>query len=131
MYFFPKKDFVYALAIWNAPVVILVILLFFYSQTLLIIFFITIFLSSWLWNSTSYKIENGELFVKCWILKKRIKIKSILNIKKTKNIHSSYSLSTERLEITEETKSKFYVSPNDFDSFIKELKKYNSNISII
>ena len=39
-------------------------------------------------------------------------------------------MSTERLEITENKKSKYYVSPNNFDLFIEELKKYNSDIII-
>jgi hypothetical protein len=44
MHFLPKKDLVYALVIWNGPV----IFLFFYSQAFLIVFLITLLLSLWI-----------------------------------------------------------------------------------
>ena len=128
MYYPTNKDFVYGLAIWNGPIVMFILMLVFYSAALVLGFILSILISTWLWNSTSYKIENGELFAKCLIFRKRVKIENIQKVKKTRNILSSYALSTERLEIMENTQDKFYVSPKNYESFIGELKKYNSNI---
>jgi len=86
MNYLPKKDMVYAFAIWSLPVLLIPFLIFLYSKTLLVILTVSILLSIWVWNSTSYKIENGELFIKCWILRRRVNIQDIIKVRKTNNI---------------------------------------------
>ncbi len=130
MKYLPKKDKCYTLVIWSAPIIILPFLIFSFSVTILIIFVLSFLLSFWLWNSTSYKIEKGELFIKCWVFRRKVNIKDIVKVKKTKNFLASYALALDRLEITEKNKSKYYLSPNNFETFIEELKKYNSDIII-
>ncbi|MBK7107415.1 MAG: PH domain-containing protein [Ignavibacteriae bacterium] len=130
MNFEPKKDLLYTIVIWSIPIFILPFLVFLYSKTMLIIFICAIGLSVWIWNSTNYKIEKGELFIKSWILRKYVKIENILKVRKTNNILSSYALSSERLEITEKSKNRFYIAPKDFNTFISELLKINPNIEI-
>ncbi len=131
MNFSSRKDLVYACAIWCLPLFLITWLIFSYSLAMLIIFVSSVFLSFWLWNSTNYKIENGELYIKCWILRKRVNIQNILKIRKTNNLLSSYALSCERLEITEKKRyGKYYVSPDNFNLFIDELKKNNSDIVV-
>ncbi len=130
MQYLPKKDLIYALTIWAAPTIVLFLLLFNFSFTLLIIFILSFMLSFWLWNSTKYEITNGELCIRCWLFKKRVNIKDIEQVKKTKNIWASYALAVERLEITEKNKSKYYISPNNFEAFIAELKRYNAAIRV-
>ena len=130
MNFLPKKDLVYGVVIWSVPIIMIPFLVYFYSLTILIIFILSVLHSLWIWNSTVYKIENGELYIKSWILRRKIDIQNIKEIKKTKNVWSSYALSTERLEISENGKSTYYVAPLEFKLFIEELKKYNSNIVV-
>ena len=74
MTFTAKKDTVYAIIIWSASIILLAILLFSYSLTLLVIFILISINSLWIWNSTSYIIESGELIIKSWLLRKRVKI---------------------------------------------------------
>lgn len=130
MKYLPRKDKCYTLVIWSAPIILLPFLIFSFSVTILIIFLLSFLLSFWLWNSTSYKIEKGELFIKCWVFRRKVNVKDIVKVKKTKNFLASYALALDRLEITEKNKSKYYLSPNNFETFIEELKKYNSDIII-
>ncbi len=131
MYFLPKKDLVYRIVIWSLPIIMLPLLFIVFTTAMVVVFVLSLVLSVWLWNSTSYRIENGELYIKCWVLRKNVNILNIIKVRKTNNILSSYALSLERLEITEKPRNKFYVSPDNFDLFIDELKKYNPNIEII
>ncbi len=128
MKYLPKKDKFYALVIWSVPIIIIPFLIFSFSITILIIFVLSLLLSFWLWNSTSYKIEKGELFIKCWVFRRKVNIKDIVKVKKTKNFLASYAMALDRLEITEKNKSKYYISPNNFETFIAELKEYNPDI---
>ena len=128
MKYLPKKDKFYALVIWSVPIIIIPFLIFSFSVTILIIFVLSLLLSFWLWNSTSYKIEKGELFIKCWVFRRKVNIKDIVKVKKTKNFLASYAMALDRLEITEKNKSKYYISPNNFETFIAELKEYNPDI---
>ncbi len=130
MKYLPKKDKFYAFTIWSAPAILIPFLIFSFSETILIIFVLCFLLSFWLWNSTSYKIEKGELLIKCWIFKRKVNIKNIVTVKKTKNFLASYAMALDRLEITENNKSQYYVSPDNFETFIAELKKYNSDIIV-
>lgn len=130
MIFSAKKDAVYAIVIWSASIILLPILLFNYSLALLVIFIVMNLNSLWIWNSTSYKIENGELLIKSWLFRNRVKVKNIYEISKTKNVWSSYALAVERLKIKVRLNPAFYVSPNDFEKFIEELKKYNPEIKV-
>ncbi len=128
MNYSPKKDMFYTFVIWSAPIVIIPFLIFSFSVNILIIFILSFLLSFWLWHSTNYKIEKGVLFIKCWLFRRRINIKNIEKVKKTKNPLASYAMALDRLEITEKNKSKYYISPNNSGTFIAELKKYNSDI---
>ncbi|NOX37536.1 MAG: hypothetical protein GXO78_08365 [Calditrichaeota bacterium] len=130
MEYSPKKDGIYALAIWSAPILLFFFLIFSYSQLILGIFILSVLLSFWMWNSTRYSIENGELFIKCWVLKKKVPVKDVVKVRRTRNYLASYALAVDRLEITEKNNQKFYVSPDNVEMFISELKKYNPNISI-
>ncbi len=128
MVFSPKKDLVYGLVIWLAPVIVFTLLLSDFSILLSIVFIFSLLLSFWIWNSTEYRIESGELIIKCWILKKRVKILDIVTISRTRNIFSSYALSTDRLEIKTQKPGAFYIAPLKADSFIQTLKKENPAI---
>ena len=128
MYYLPRKDKVYGMAIWLLPLIMLLLLIFQNSLAVIVIFILSNLFSLRVWNSTNYKIENDELFIRCWIFRKRVKIANIKKVVKTKNIYSSYTLSTDKLEITESEKGQFYIAPNNFESFTEELKKINSKI---
>ena len=130
MLFQAKKDLIFGIAIWHGPILLLIFLAFYYSLTLLIIFACLLGLSFWIWNSTEYRIEDNELFIKQWVLRKRITISDIESIKKVKNILSSYALSYERLEIRAKSHSKLYIAPLEFDKFINEIKNKNPNVVI-
>ena len=126
----PKKDKVYAVAIWSAPAIVGLVLILSFSKALLVIFVLTLLLSLWLWNSTSYEIENGELLVWSWIFRRKANVSDIAKVRKTRNLQASYALAADRLEIVEKNKTKYYVSPKDVESFIAELKKHNPEIVV-
>jgi hypothetical protein len=130
MIYKPRKDLLYAFSIWLGPLIILIFLIFSFSEKLLIVFSLSLLLSFWIWNSVYYKIENGELLMKVWILKKKVKIKDITELKKTTGLYSSYALSYERLEITVKLINKIYVAPKDFETFSKDLLKQNPTIKM-
>ena len=130
MQYSPKKDALYALAIWSAPIIVLLFLMYSYSVALLVLFILTVLLFVWIWHSTRYEIRDGELIIQSWIFRRRVKIQDIVSVKKTKNLLASYALSRDRLEITEQNQDTYYIAPNDVDAFIAELKQYNPYILI-
>ena len=128
--FKPKKDLTYGIVIWLGPALILPYLIFSFSIYMLIVFGIYLLLAFWIWNSTNYAIEDGELLIKCWVMKKRIKISEIESVRKTKNNYSSYCLSAERLGIKSFNAGEIYIAPLETDLFLSELRKINSKINI-
>ncbi len=126
----PKKDTFYALVIWSVPIILIAFLIVSFSEALAVLFILSVLLSYWLWQSTRYEIENGELLIQCWIFRRKVNIKDIVRVKKTRNFLASYAMALDRLEITERNKDKYYLSPNDFHAFLAELKKYNPDIII-
>jgi len=128
MTFKPKKDLLYGIIIWIGPLILIPFLSFYYSLELLIVFIASILLSLWIWFSTEYRIEDNELYIKSWVLRKRIKLSDIMAIRKVENIYSSYALSVKRLEIDVKSFGKTFIAPDDFDNFINEIRKKNSNI---
>ena len=130
MKYTPKRDMVYALIIWGNLIVLLPFLIVFFTVEGFAVYLIILCISYLRWDSTEYRIEKGELIVKCWMCKKKIRIQDIKSVKRTNNIYSSFALSSDRLEITEESNKKFYAAPQDFKSFIKELRSINDNIFV-
>ena len=130
MKYSPNRDRIYALAIWSAPVIVGLVLILSFSRALLGILVLTFLLSLWLWNSTSYEIENGRLLVRSWIFRRRANVGDIAKVRRTRNLLASYALSSDRLEIVEKNNAKYYVSPKDVESFIAELKSLNPDIVV-
>ena len=130
MKYSPNRDRIYALAIWSAPVIVGVVLILSFSKALLGILVLTFLLSLWLWNSTSYEIEKGQLLIRSWILRRRANVGEIVKVRKTKNLRASYTLAADRLEIVEKNNAKYYVSPKNVESFIAELKSVNPDIVV-
>jgi hypothetical protein len=128
--FKPKKDLTYGIVIWLGPALILPYLIFSFSIYMLIVFCIYLLLAFWIWNSTNYAIENEELLIKCWVMKKRIKISEIESVRKTKNNYSSYCLSAERLGIKSFNAGEIYIAPLETELFLSELQKTNSEIKM-
>lgn len=130
MKFKPKKDLTYGIVIWLGPALILPYLIFSFSIYMLIVFCIYLLLAFWIWNSTNYAIENEELLIKCWVMKKRIKISEIESVRKTKNNYSSYCLSAERLGIKSFNAGEIYIAPLETEIFLSKLQKINTGIKI-
>ena len=130
MKYSPNRDRIYALAIWSAPVIVGVVLILSFSKALLGILVLTFLLSLWLWNSTSYEIEKGQLLIRSWIFRRRTNVRDIVKVRKTKDLRASYALAADRLEIVEKNNAKYYVSPKDVESFIAELKSLNPDIIV-
>ena len=130
MKYSPNRDKIYALAIWSAPVIVGVVLILSFSKALLEILGLTFLLSLWLWNSTSYEIEKGQLLIRSWIFRRRANVRDIVKLRKTKNLQASYALAADRLEIVEKDNAKYYVSPKDVESFIAELRSLNPDIIV-
>ncbi len=126
----PRKDLAYAAAIWSAPVVVLLVMLLSFSWTLLAILALSAMLSWWLWSSTGYEIEDGELRVRCWVLRRRVPVGEIRRVRRTRNVKASCALAVERLEITLRDGSTFFVSPADEGGFVAELKRTNPGIAV-
>ena len=86
-----------------------------------------LFLMIPLYFGTYYRLDDKELFVRCWIIKERIPYNSIVSMKETRTPwSSSAALSLDRLEI-KYTKNKRWpsstlISPKDKQEFMKMLQ---------
>lgn len=122
----PRRDKVYAFAIWLAPVITAALIIIAFSIPLLVIFILSLLLSFWLWNTTDYYILNdNEFLIRSCIFKKTIPINEIWSVRQVRNLYSSFALAVNRLEIKTINYETFYISPEDSDSFLNEIRKHN------
>lgn len=131
MYFPSKKD------LWLYPIYWVTILaclspLFAGEEYELLFFTIPLaILFVWGWYSTGYIVESDLLTIQSGPMKKRIPIKEIKKISKTKNPLSSPALSMDRLEIIYgEDYSMALVSPKNKQAFTSMLKNMNPQIEV-
>jgi len=88
-------------------------------------------LLGWSWFTTGYSISNDLLIIQSGLLKKKIPIKDIKKISRTKNPLASSALSLDRIEISYgEHYDMALVSPKDKSGFITYLKNINPQIEL-
>ena len=132
MYFPSKKDLWVYLVIWVCVIACLTPI--FIGRDFEVLFF-TIplaILLIWALFTTGYKVNDELLIIQNGPIKKKILIKDIKKISKTKNPLASSALSIDRLEITYGSKFEMeLVSPKDKQKFTSLLKSINSQIEVI
>jgi len=85
----------------------------------------------WSWFTTGYTVENEQIIIRYGPMKKRISIKDIRKISRTKNPLAAPALSFDRLEIL--CGSQFQaelVSPKDKQQFVSLLKSIHPQIEV-
>lgn len=84
----------------------------------------------WMWYDTYYSINGNQLFYKSALLNGTIEIDTIVEIVKTKNffIGLKPSLSAKGIIIKYKKYDDIYISPQNIDQFIRELKQINPAI---
>ncbi|WP_374967277.1 PH domain-containing protein [Lysinibacillus sp. RS5] len=83
------------------------------------------------WFTTGYKVNNELLIIQNGPIKKKISIKDIKKISKTKNPLASSALSIDRLEIIYGSDfAMALVSPKDKQKFASLLKSINPQIEV-
>ena len=131
MYFPSKKDLWIYLVIWICVIACLTPI--FIERDFEVLFF-TIplaILLIWTLFTTGYKVNDELLIIQNGPIKKKISIKDIKKISKTKNPLASSALSIDRLEITYGSKFEMeLVSPKDKEKFISLLKSINPQIEV-
>lgn len=132
MYFPSKKDLWVYLVIWICVIACLTPI--FIGRDFEVLFF-TIplaILLIWALFTTGYKVNDELLIIQNGPVKKKILIKDIKKISKTKNPLASSALSIDRLEITYGSKFEMeLVSPKDKPKFTYSLKSINPQIEVI
>ena len=131
MYFPSKKDLWIYLVIWVCVIACLTPI--FMGRDFEVLFF-TIplaILLIWALFTTGYKVNDELLIIQNGPIKKKISIKDIKKISKTKNPLASSALSIDRLEITYGSKFEMeLVSPKDKQKFTSLLKSINPQIEV-
>lgn len=131
MYFPSKKDLWIYLVIWVCVIACLTPI--FIGRDFEVLFF-TIplaILLIWALFTTGYKVNDELLIIQNGPIKKKILIKDIKKISKTKNLLASSALSIDRLEITYGSKFEMeLVSPKDKQKFTSLLKSINPQIEV-
>ncbi len=130
MYFPSKKDLWLALLIWAAMLIcVLPPLLAGEFVALLIMLPIAGFIY-WFWSTTGYLVADGYLVIKYGPIRKKVLIKEISKITKTRNPISAPALSLDRLEITYGKYGLAIISPEKQEEFIALLLQENPNIRV-
>jgi len=91
---------------------------------------VTAYLTHVYFNTYYTIIENKLLIKSGLIINKTIDIASIKRIKATIDMSSAPALSTDRLEITYSQDKFVFVSPEDKEGFIAQLKAVNEGIVV-
>jgi ABC-type uncharacterized transport system fused permease/ATPase subunit len=98
----------------------------------ILIMLLTIIFILYTFLSIQYKIENGNLNIKCTILMNiNIEIKSIRKVTETYNPLSSPAASIDRLEIFYNKFDSILISPKHKKEFIQNLLEINPSIEIV
>ncbi|HEK9103271.1 PH domain-containing protein [Bacillus pfraonensis] len=85
----------------------------------------------WSWFTTGYRIKDEQLIIRYGPRKKRISIKDIRKISKTKNPLAAPALSFDRLEILYGSQFETeLVSPKDEQQFVCVLKNIHPQIEV-
>lgn len=131
MYFPSKRD------TWLYPIYLAGIVVcfapFLAGRDYFILFFTIPFaiLLIWSWFTTGYKVENEQIIIRYGLMKKRISIKDIRKISKTKNPLAAPALSFDRLEILYGSQFETeLVSPKDKQQFVSLLKSIHPQIEV-
>jgi hypothetical protein len=96
------------------------------------ILFLTISFILYTLFSINYKIEKGNLNIKCtFLINENIEIKSIRKITETYNPLSSPAASIDRIEIFYNKFDSVLISPKNKKEFIEEVLKINPNIEVV
>ena len=131
MYFPSKKDLWIYLVIWVCVIACFTPI--FIGRDFEVLFF-TIplaILLIWALFTTGYKVNDELLIIQNGPIKKKILIKDIKKISKTKNLLASSALSIDRLEIMYGSKFEMaLVSPKDKQKFTSLLKSINPQIEV-
>jgi hypothetical protein len=78
-------------------------------------------LPGWLFASTEYVVDNGELFISCGPVRKRIQLRDIKSATPSKNPLSSPALSLDRILITYGENKSILISPENKKGFLKAI----------
>lgn len=130
MHFPSKKDIWLNSLIVGSIVLFLLIPLFDFSLITFVIVYPLAGVMIWLWLATSYTIEDGILIIKYGPFSKRIKVKSIQALQKSKSLHSAPALSIDRIEIRYNQYDFVYISPQREIEFVETLLEENSTIQL-
>lgn len=77
------------------------------------------------------ELQNESVLIVFGFIKKRIPYSDISSLSTTNNPSSSLAASLDRIEIKCRTKATTMISVIDKEQFLREMRKYNSNITII
>ena len=90
----------------------------------------TIFIAI-IWFGTKYIISNSTLLIKIWIFTlRKIDIKKIKRIRKSRSIISSPANSLDRIMVTFNKYDEVLISPKNREEFLDSLKSVNPEIDI-
>lgn len=93
--------------------------------TLLSIFLI------WIWVYTKYTITPDYVKIRMGPYERKIAIDDIRSVRQTKNVFSSFALSTNRLEIVYcKYYNVTYIAPKQADMFIRMIRDINPHITV-
>ncbi|MBO1626044.1 PH domain-containing protein [Bacillus arachidis] len=85
----------------------------------------------WSWFTTGYTVEDEQIIIRYGLRKKRISIKDIRKISKTKNPLAAPALSFDRLEILYGSQFETeLISPRDTQRFIFLIKSIHPQIEV-
>lgn len=136
-----KIDWWYKLTVWLtvALIVFLIIWTAFHEEEVMayavgiVLGCILLGILLWIYFGTYYEFKETYLLCKSGPFVERIDYEKIKSIKPCRNLFSSMALSRERIEIRQHGKGfvtgTTYISPENRDDFIKELRKRCSNCS--
>jgi hypothetical protein len=136
LHFKSKVDWWFSVILWCSIVFITVACLSTdFTSTKLIISLIFVGILCWIWFGTGYTfLEDNKLLITCGPVGGKIDIFKIISVRKVQNSLSSAALSIDRIEIKSSHRlwnSTWYISPQDEDGFIYELRKRNPSIEFL
>ena len=141
MYFPSKKDMLFRIVFWGIIVFLIAIYFTGYEPSRgqivtydsligIIINVILIGFMIWLWFGTGYTLEDGVIRIQSGPFRKKVPVKKIQKIRKTKNPLSAPALSMDRIEITYGLYEVVLISPEHEAEFIQALLAENERIEL-
>lgn len=118
-----KKDLWLGVVVWVIVGLGLILSLIYGSGLVKVLMIAVTLFVGWIWFFTNYSFTKRELVIKCGPFSQAIPLSSIVGVERIRHTGLSYALSADRVELKLSGGGSAFISPENPDSFVAQIKE--------